>query len=219
MTLEWVTSSEPVDYLNAVETMEERVHMISNQTASECVWLLEHPPLYTAGTSSTSSDLVETNRFPIYTTGRGGQYTYHGPGQRVAYIMIDLKRREKDVRKFVFSLEDWIIQMLDSFHIQGERRKGRVGIWVVHKEKEYKIAAIGIRLRHWISYHGISLNIFPDLSHFSGIIPCGLRDYGVTSFDDLGIKTTLADVDAALQKAWIKNSFLSTKSTMPMQYA
>ena len=168
------------------------------------IWLLEHPPLYTAGTSADPADLVAPDRFPVYRAGRGGQYTYHGPGQRVAYVMVDLRRRGRmDVRRYVHDLEAWIIATLDRFGVKGERRDGRVGIWVDRGGgREDKIAAIGVRVRRWITYHGISLNVDPDLSHFDGIVPCGIREHGATSLADLGLPVTLTDVDLALQESW-----------------
>ena len=187
--------------------MEARVAAISQGTAEDAVWLLEHPPLYTAGTSARREDLVEPDRFPVFETGRGGQYTYHGPGQRVVYVMLDVGARGRDVRCFVRALENWVIATLAEFNVQGEIRPGRVGVWVARPDKaraadgslaEDKIAAIGVKLRRWISFHGISINVEPDLSHFSGIVPCGIRDHGVTSLVDLGLPVTLADLDAAL---------------------
>jgi len=183
--------------------MEARVAAIAAGEAAECVWLLEHPPLYTAGTSANDADLVDPGRFPVFRSGRGGQFTYHGPGQRVAYVMLDLSRRTQDLRAFVAALEAWLIATLDSFNVRGERREDRVGVWVRRPEKgpaaEDKIAAIGIRVRRWVTFHGISLNVEPDLSHFSGIVPCGVREHGVTSLVDLGIPVTMPEVDAALR--------------------
>jgi lipoyl(octanoyl) transferase len=215
--VEWIVSEGLTPYEDAVSTMEARVAGIAEGTATECVWLVEHPPLYTAGTSSVDSDLIEA-RFPVHRTGRGGQFTYHGPGQRVAYVMLDLKRRaaipgQPDVRGFVASLEAWIIRTLATFNVRGERREDRVGVWVRRPEKppgpdgtpaEDKIAAIGIRVRRWVSYHCISLNVEPVLSHFSGIVPCGIatRAYGVTSLVDLGLPVTMADADVALRAAF-----------------
>src|SRR5437016_3563699 len=195
----WRVSKGLVDYLQAVAFMERRVTKIAEHRARELVWLLEHPPIYTAGTSADPSDLLEP-RFPVFQTGRGGQFTYHGPGQRVAYVLIDLRRRETDVRRFVRNLEDWLIRTLASFGVQGQRRDGRVGIWVVRSDgAEDKIAAIGVRVRRWITYHGIALNVAPDLSHFSGIVPCGVRGHGVTSLTALGVHTSMAEIDAALK--------------------
>ena len=203
----WIVAPSPVPYPQAVEWMEGRVAAISAGTSSECIWLVEHPPLYTAGTSADETDLISPDRFPVYETGRGGQYTYHGPGQRVAYVLLDLKRRKQDVRVFVAALERWIIETLDRFNIKGERRDDRVGVWVKRPEKpsvaggmaEDKIAAIGIRLRKWVSYHGISINVEPDLEHFSGIVPCGVDQFGVTSLVDLGLPVTMDDLDQALK--------------------
>lgn len=190
-----------IDYETAVSNMEKRVEGIRAGTAEEAVWLLEHPPLYTAGTSAKAEDLVNA-RFPVYQTGRGGQYTYHGPGQRVAYVMLDLKKRqvEPDIKKYVWQLEEWIIQTLAELGVQGERREGRVGIWVVHDDTESKIAAIGVRVRHWVTYHGISININPDLSHFNGIIPCGITDFGVTSLEKLRLNHSMGEVDSGLEQ-------------------
>ena len=188
--------------------MEQRVAQISAGTAAECIWLVEHPALYTAGTSAKAADLTDPDRFPVYPTKRGGQYTYHGPGQRVAYVLLDVGARGRDVRCFVRQLEDWVIATLDQFNLRGVIRDGRVGVWVERPEKprrpdgavaEEKIAAIGIRLRKWISFHGISINVEPDLSHFDGIVPCGIRDHGVTSLVDLGLPVTMDDLDTALK--------------------
>jgi len=201
--VEWRISDGLVDYNSAVLEMERRVADISAGRASELVWLLEHPPLYTAGTSAQSGDLLTPDRFPVHKTGRGGQYTYHGPGQRVVYVMLDLRRFNGDVRAFVCALEDWIIATLASFNLKGERREGRVGIWIKRDDlgpaRDDKIAALGIRVRRWISYHGISINVDPDLEHFSGITPCGISDHGVTSLDDLGFPVSMGDVDLALR--------------------
>jgi lipoyl(octanoyl) transferase len=207
--VEWRVSDAPVAYQEAVEAMEARVAAIHAGEASEQVWLLEHPPLYTAGTSAQASDLREAH-FPVFQTGRGGQFTYHGPGQRVAYVMLDLKRRGPDVRAFVQWLENWIIATLADFNVRGECRAGRIGVWVPRPDKgeghEDKIAAIGVRLKRWVSLHGISLNVEPELSHFSGIVPCGIDDpkFGVTSLVDLGHPVTMADVDAALRRNFAK---------------
>jgi lipoyl(octanoyl) transferase len=205
--VEWRVSEEPVPYPDAVKAMEARAAAIAENEAPELVWLLEHPPLYTSGTSGKEEDLLEA-RFPVFQSGRGGQVTYHGPGQRVAYVMLDLKRRQPDVRAYVASLEWWIIRTLDAFNVKGERREDRVGVWVKRPDKglgfEDKIAAIGVRLRRWVSFHGISINVEPDLAHFSAIVPCGVVDprYGVTSLVDLGLPVTMADVDVALRQAF-----------------
>jgi lipoyl(octanoyl) transferase len=205
--VEWRIAETPVPYPDAVTAMESRVADIAAGKAPELVWLLEHPPLYTSGTSGRDSDLLEA-RFPIFQTGRGGQITYHGPGQRVAYVMLDLKRRRPDVRAYVASLEEWIIRTLAAFNVRGERREDRVGVWVKRPDKgpgfEDKIAAIGVRLKRWVSFHGIAINVEPDLSHFSAIVPCGVVDprYGVTSLVDLGLPVTLPDVDVALRQAF-----------------
>jgi lipoyl(octanoyl) transferase len=194
-------------YAETLAAMEARVAAIAAGDAPEAVWLLEHPPLYTAGTSAKAADLTDPDRFPVFQTGRGGQYTYHGPGQRVAYVMLDLNRRTPDVRCFVRAMENWVIAALAEFNVTGEIRQGRVGVWVARPDKprqadgtlaEDKIAAIGVKLRKWVSFHGLSINVEPDLGHFSGIVPCGIRDHGVTSLVDLGLPVTLADVDAAL---------------------
>jgi len=206
--MEWRVSPEVVPYEEAIDFMEERVAAISRGTAQEMVWLLEHPPLYTAGSSAKKADLLVANTLPVYTTGRGGQYTYHGPGQRVAYVMIDLTKRNRDVRAFVKALEQWIIDTLQVFGIKGDRRCGRIGIWVDYKGQDQKIAALGVRLRRWVSFHGIAINVNPDLSHFKGIVPCGLADYGVTSCEDLGLTVTMAELDTALRQEWTKNAFL-----------
>jgi lipoyl(octanoyl) transferase len=210
--VEWRVQNGLVGYDQAVAFMESRVAAIREGTAAEQVWLVEHPPLYTAGTSAEPQDLLEPDRFPVFASGRGGEYTYHGPGQRVAYVMLDLKRRREDVRAFVAALEAWIIGALFAFNVRGERREDRVGVWVARPDKpplpdgslaEDKIAAIGIRLRRWVSLHGIALNVEPDLSHFSGIVPCGVTGHGVTSLVDLGLPVTMADADAALRAAFI----------------
>jgi lipoyl(octanoyl) transferase len=205
--VQWSVSTGLVPYEDAVRSMEERVAAIGRGEAPERVWLLEHPALYTAGTSAKDQDLLEP-RFPVFKTGRGGQYTYHGPGQRVAYVMLDLGRRDRrDVRVFVRDLEEWLVRALDRLGVKGERRKGRVGIWVAGRDgREDKIAAIGVRLKQWVSYHGISLNVSPDLSHYSGIVPCGIgeQDLGVTSLRALGIGASLADTDNALKAAFVE---------------
>ncbi|WP_170577439.1 lipoyl(octanoyl) transferase LipB [Ruegeria arenilitoris] len=209
--MEWKITDGLTDYTEAVAFMEARVAAIAAGEADECVWLLEHPPLYTAGTSARSEDLTDPDRFPVYEAKRGGEYTYHGPGQRVAYVMLDLNKRGKDVRGFVKKLETWVIVALAEFNVKGEIRNGRVGVWVQRDDKpltvtgqpaEDKIAAIGLRLRKWVSFHGISINVEPDLEHFSGIVPCGISEHGVTSLVDLGLPVTMADVDAALQKTF-----------------
>jgi lipoyl(octanoyl) transferase len=197
---EWRISRELVDYAAAVAEMEARVAAIREGRAPELVWLLEHPPLYTAGTSARAEDLLDPALFPVYATGRGGQYTYHGPGQRVAYVMLDLARRGSDVRCYVHALEEWVIRALAAFGVEGERRDGRVGVWVVRPGgREEKIAAIGVRVRRWVSYHGAAINLAPDLSHYRGIVPCGISGFGVTSLATLGIPATMADLDAALR--------------------
>jgi lipoyl(octanoyl) transferase len=204
--VEWVTAPAPVPYEAAVAEMERRVGEIAAGRANERVWLLEHPPLYTAGTSSNPADLVAPDRFPVYRTGRGGQYTYHGPGQRVAYAMLDLKRRRQDLRAYVAALEAWLIGTLAAFNVRGERREDRVGVWVRRPDRgveaEDKIAAIGIRVRHWVTFHGISLNVDPNLEHFTGIVPCGVRAHGVTSLVDLGLPVTMDDADTALRASF-----------------
>lgn len=205
--VEWRISDTPVDYPAAVAAMEARAAAIADGRAGELVWLLEHPPLYTSGTSGKPADLLEA-RFPVFATGRGGQLTYHGPGQRVAYVMLDLQKRRPDVRAYVAALEEWIIRTLDAFNVRGERREDRVGVWVKRPDKgasfEDKIAAIGVRLRRWVSFHGIAINVEPDLSHFNAIVPCGVADprYGVTSLLDLGHLVSMADADIALKCAF-----------------
>ena len=206
--VEWITSDGPVGYEDAVSKMETRAAEIAAGTAEELIWLVEHPPLYTAGTSAKPADLTDPDRFPVFETRRGGQYTYHGPGQRVVYVMLDVGRRGHDVRRFVQQLEEWVIATLDRFNVKGEIREGRVGVWVTRPEKpplpdgsprEDKIAAIGIRLRKWVSFHGISINVEPELSHFDGIVPCGITGHGVTSLVDLGLPVTMDDLDVALK--------------------
>lgn len=209
--VEWIIERGLTDYQFALNFMEERVKAIRDEGAAELVWLVEHPPLYTGGTSANAADLLTPDRFPVYETGRGGEYTYHGPGQRVAYVMLDLKRRREDVRAFVAALEEWIIQTLGEFNVKGERREDRVGVWVTRPEKlrlangamsEDKIAAIGIRLRRWVSFHGIALNVEPELENFGGIVPCGVTEHGVTSLVDLGLPVTMDDLDIALAKTF-----------------
>lgn len=201
----WAVSPGLVEYNAAVAAMEARAAAIAEGSAGELVWLLEHPPLYTAGVSAKPGDLLDADRFPVFQTGRGGQFTYHGPGQRVAYVMLDLRRRGRDVTRFVGDLERWIIGALDAFNVKGEVRVGRVGVWVERKgpgwAREDKIAAIGVRLRKWVSFHGIAFNVEPDLEHFSGITPCGISgpQFGVTSLVDLGLPVTMSDADAALR--------------------
>ncbi|MCC7168367.1 MAG: lipoyl(octanoyl) transferase LipB [Rhodospirillales bacterium] len=194
----WRISDRPVPYPEALARMEADVAAIRAREAPELVWLLEHPPLYTAGTSADPRDLLDPGRFPVYASGRGGQYTYHGPGQRVAYVMLDLRGRGADVRRFVHNLEEWLILTLARFNVTGERREGRVGIWVRDGAGESKIAALGVRIRHWVSFHGVALNVDPDLDHFRGIVPCGIAQHGVTSLWALGHTASLAEIDAAL---------------------
>ena len=207
--VDWIVSDGLTGYREAERWMEERATAIAEGRATECVWLVEHPPLYTAGTSAKPADLTDANRFPVFETRRGGQYTYHGPGQRVVYVMLDVGKRGHDVRRFVQQLENWVISTLDQFNLTGHIRDGRVGVWIERPDKpltatgemsEDKIAAIGIRLRKWVSFHGISINVEPDLEHFSGIVPCGIRDHGVTSLVDLGLPVNMADVDVALRR-------------------
>lgn len=199
--VDWRVSEDPVAYEDAVSAMEKRVDAIRAGDAAECIWLVQHPSLYTAGTSANADDLLTPDRFPVFKTGRGGQYTYHGPGQRIAYVMLDLKRRNPDVRCFVHNLEDWVIRSLARFNVTGERRDGRVGIWVDRGQGyEDKIAAIGVRVRRWVTFHGISINVEPELSHFDGIVPCGIGDekLRVTSLVDLGLPVMMEDLDSAL---------------------
>lgn len=211
--VEWIITDSPVDYLDAVAWMEARAEAIAAGTAPEAIWLLEHPPLYTAGTSAKAEDLKEPDRFPVFASKRGGQYTYHGPGQRVAYVLLDLNRRGRDVRAFVEALEHWVIDALAEFNISAEIRPGRVGVWVARPDKpplpdgsprEDKIAAIGVRLRKWVSFHGLSINHDPDLSHFEGIVPCGISGHGVTSLVDLGLPVSMDDLDLALQRSFAR---------------
>lgn len=200
---EWLTSDAPVAYPDALTLMEERVAAIRAGTGRELVWLLQHPPLYTAGTSADPSELLAAGSLPVYSTGRGGRFTWHGPGQRVAYVMLDLSRRGQDLHAFVAGLENWIITALARFDVTGERRRGRVGVWVVEAPgRESKIAAIGVRVRRWVSFHGISINVDPDLSHYGGIVPCGIREHGVTSLAALGVDATMADLDGALREGF-----------------
>jgi len=202
--VEWIISSGLIEYPDALKAMDERVDLIQKGNAKELVWLLEHPPLYSAGTSAKPQDLLTPNRFPVFKTGRGGQYTYHGPGQRVAYVMLDLNRRRRDIRAYVSSLETWIINTLAKFNIRGERRSDRIGIWVRrtdlnNPEREDKIGAIGIRIKRWVTLHGISINVSSDLEHFGGIVPCGIGGYGVTSFEDIGQPLEFYDLDVELR--------------------
>lgn len=209
--IEWKVLPGLSDYAETLKAMEARAAAIAAGDAPEAIWLLEHPPLYTAGTSARREDLIDPDRFPVFDAGRGGQFTYHGPGQRVAYAMLNVGKRGRDVRCFVHQMEDWVIDTLQSFNVKGERRAGRVGVWVVRPEKapnadgtprEDKVAAIGIRLRKWVSFHGLSINVEPDLDHFGGIVPCGITEHGVTSLVDLGLPVTMADVDVALQSSF-----------------
>ena len=204
--VDWITNSDLVEYADAVREMETRVDRIAAGTSSEAVWLLEHPPLYTAGKSAKSTDLNSNPRFPVLETSRGGQYTYHGPGQRVAYIMLDLRRRDRDVKKFVRMIQNWAIIALSDFGVQGHSSSNGIGVWVERRtsmdrggpKSERKIAAIGLRLRRWISFHGISINVAPNLDHYADIVPCGIREFGVSSLADLGVETTMQEVDRAL---------------------
>lgn len=211
LSVEWRVSRRAVPYPEAVAQMEARAAAIAAGQADELVWLLEHPPLYTAGVSARDEDLLDAGRFPVHRTGRGGQFTYHGPGQRVAYVMLDLGARGRDIRAFVRGLEGWVIDALAAFGVQGEMREGRVGVWVRRGglddhgrrwEREDKIAAIGVKVRRWVSFHGVSLNVEPDLGHFSGIVPCGVTEHGVTSLADLGLLATMDDADAALKSTF-----------------
>ena len=209
--VEWITTTGLTDYAKAVDVMETRAHSIAAGEADECIWLVEHPPLYTAGTSAKPADLTDPDRFPVHDSKRGGQYTYHGPGQRVAYVMLNVAERGRDVRCFVHDLETWIIAALAEFNVKGEIRQGRVGVWVQRPDKpltalgqpqEDKVAALGIRLRKWVSFHGLSINVEPDLDHFNGIVPCGITEHGVTSLVDLGLPVSIEDVDVALRKTF-----------------
>lgn len=219
--VDWLVEDAPVPYQTALETMAARADAIASGTANELVWLLEHSPLYTAGTSAKPEDLIAPDRFPVHHVGRGGQYTYHGPGQRVAYVMLDLTRRARDVRAFVATLEDWLIATLAAFNIAGERRQDRVGVWVRRPEKgadcEDKIAALGIRVRRWVTMHGISLNVEPDLTHFEGIVPCGVQDHGVTSLADLGLPVTMPEVDMVLRSEF-EQRFGPTRPIQSAEY-
>ena len=206
--VEWRISDSPVAYPDALSFMEERVEAIHKEAAPETVWLLEHPPLYTAGTSADEAELLDPDRFPVYQIGRGGRYTYHGPGQRIAYVMVDLTKRGNDVRAFVKNLEQWVIRTLARFNVTAESRDDRVGIWVRRGapgnlvSREDKLAAIGVRVRHWVTYHGIAINLEPELEHFSGIVPCGIAEHGVTSLWDLGVTPTMVELDVALMAAF-----------------
>ena len=211
--VQWEISDSEVEYRTALERMDSHVDQMINGNADEKIWLLEHPALYTAGTSANNNDLIEPNRFPVFHTNRGGQFTYHGPGQRIAYVMLDLNNRGKDIKAFVEKLEAWIVHTLAEFNVVGRTRNGRIGIWVERNDKpktvrgapeEEKIAAIGIRLRKWITFHGLSINVEPDLTHFQGIVPCGIKDHGVTSLVDLGLPVSMADLDNALKKSFFK---------------
>lgn len=222
MSVEWAISEGLTGYPEAVSAMEARAAAIAEGRAGELVWLVEHPPLYTRGASAKEGDLLDPSRFPVFDTQRGGQFTYHGPGQRVAYVMLDLTKRERDVRQFVCALEQWVIDTLAEFNVRGERRKGRVGVWVDRTRpggqlREDKIAAIGVRLKRWVSYHGISLNVEPDLSHFGGITPCGVSDpnLGVTSLYDLGLLIPMHEVDVALKRAFEKNFGITERAMAP----
>ncbi|MEM9012503.1 MAG: lipoyl(octanoyl) transferase LipB [Pseudomonadota bacterium] len=208
---EWRAAPGLIPYPEAVAQMEAQAAAIHSGTGREQVWLVEHPPLYTAGTSARPADLLDPHGLPVFETQRGGEYTYHGPGQRVVYTMLDLNRRGRDVRRFVWLLEEWVIRTLDGFNVRGERRPGRVGVWVVRPDHprgpdgqpaEAKIAAIGVRLRRWVSYHGVAINVEPDLAHYAGIVPCGIREHGVTSLVDLGLPVSMADLDLALLQSF-----------------
>ena len=223
MEVEWKISSHPISYQHAVEWMDSRVAQIIDGSAPEVIWLLEHPPMYTAGTSAKLKDLIDPDRFPVFRAQRGGQYTYHGPGQRVIYVLLDVAKRGHDVRKFVKDLETWVINTLAEFNVTGEIREGRVGVWVHRLDlpfdiqetvTEQKIAAIGIRLRKWVSYHGISINLDPNLNHFSGIVPCGIDGFGITSLADLGVQATLKDLDIALRKTFNQTFLENTPSAL-----
>ena len=202
--VEWKISDDPVGYADALAFMEARAAAIRDDGAAECVWLLEHPPLYTAGTSARRGDLLDPDRFPVFETGRGGEYTYHGPDQRIGYVMLDLKARRPDVRAYVRDLEEWVIRTLAIFNVTGERREGRPGVWIRRPDlgREDKIAALGVRIRRWVTLHGVSINLEPDLSHYDGIVPCGIAEHGVTSLADLGITATMSDLDMAMREAF-----------------
>ena len=203
MKCEWIIAETPVSYPEALAFMENRVLAIREGTASECVWLLEHPSLYTAGTSASPQDLLDPNRFPVFNAGRGGQYTYHGPGQRIAYVMLDLKKRGGDIGAYIQNLEDWVVDALENFGVNALKRKERVGLWVDRGHgREDKIAAIGVRVRKWVTFHGIAINVDPDLDHYRGIVPCGIHEHGVTSLWDLGHTPTMEEVDQALMSSW-----------------
>ena len=214
--IEWLSSRQPVPYEDAVARMEERVAAIREGQAPEAVWLLEHPALYTAGTSADPADLLDPDYLPVHRSGRGGQFTYHGPGQRVAYVMLDLQQRGRDIRAYVGGLERWLIATLTHFGVRGERREGRVGIWVAREDggvgSDDKIAAIGVRIRRWVSYHGVALNVDPDLAHFAGIVPCGVKGHGVTSLAALGIDAPMSEVDAALKEAFLTTFSAAARS-------
>ncbi len=200
--IEWKISDTLVPYEDALSEMQERAAAIRDGNAPELIWLLEHPPLYTAGTSANAEDLVAPDKFPVYDAGRGGQYTYHGPGQRIAYVLLDLKKRGSDIRAFVQDLEKWVIDVLAQYQIKGEIREGRVGVWIANGRQEDKIAAIGVRVRKWVSFHGISINVEPDLSHYDGIVPCGISEFGVTSLVNQGIPISLAEFDIELKDSF-----------------
>jgi len=197
--VDWTEAPDLVPYPEAVQTMERRVQGIREGSAREWVWLVEHAPLYTAGTSADPSELLDANKLPVFQTGRGGRYTYHGPGQRIAYVMLDLGARGRDLRHYISNLEQWIIDTLETFGIRSDRREGRIGIWVDHNGQEKKIAALGVRVRHWVTFHGIAINVDPDLRQYQGIVPCGIADHGVTSMAELGVSVNMAEVDAALK--------------------
>lgn len=207
--MEWICSQETILYPDALQKMAEYVDALKSHRGCECVWFLEHPPLYTAGASAKATDLLQPNCLPVFQSRRGGQYTYHGPGQRIIYLMLDLKKRIPDLRLYIDALEEWIIQTLAVFGVCGERRLGRRGIWVHRDGKENKIAAIGVAIQQWVTSHGVSLNVCPNLDHYAGIIPCGLKNYGVTSLQDLGIDVSLAAVDLVLREQFLKSPFLS----------